>query len=39
MRLKNAKKLKTETKKVNVDFPKWIIEALDYEAKRIGGHE
>jgi len=35
-RLKDAKKLKTETKKVNVDFPEWIIEALDNEAKRIG---
>jgi len=36
VRLKDAKKLKTETKKVNVDFPEWIIEALDNEAKRIG---
>ena len=30
------KKLKTDTKKVNVDFPEWIIEALDEEAKKIG---
>ena len=30
------KKVKTETKKVNVDFPEWVIEALDKEAKRIG---
>jgi len=36
MRLKDIKKLKTETKKVNVDFPEWIIESLDREAKRIG---
>ena len=24
------------TKKVNVDFPIWMIEVLDLEAKRIG---
>ena len=35
-RLKDIKKLKTETKKVNIDFPEWIIEALDQEAKKIG---
>jgi len=34
IRLKNIKK--TETRKVNVDFPEWIIEALDAEAKKIG---
>jgi len=28
--------LNTNTKKVNVDFPEWIIEALDKEAKKIG---
>ena len=27
---------KTEKKKVNVDFPIWMIEALDIEAQRIG---
>ena len=36
VRLKDVKKLKTETKKVNVDFPEWIIESLDNEAKKIG---
>ncbi|CAA6822977.1 MAG: CopG antitoxin of type II toxin-antitoxin system [uncultured Sulfurovum sp.] len=36
IRLKDVKKLKTETKKVNVDFPEWVIESLDKEAKRIG---
>ena len=36
IRLKDLKKLKTETKKVNVDFPEWIIESLDKEAKKIG---
>ena len=36
IRLKDIKKLKTETKKVNVDFPEWVIESLDKEAKKIG---
>ncbi|WP_297484304.1 CopG family antitoxin [Sulfurimonas sp.] len=36
IKLKDVKKLKTETKKVNVDFPEWIIESLDQEAKKIG---
>ena len=36
IRLKDVKKLKTETKKVNVDFPEWIVESLDKEAKKIG---
>jgi len=25
-----------ETKRVNVDFPVWMIDSLDQEAKRIG---
>ncbi len=25
-----------QTKKVNVDFPEWVINSLDREAKRIG---
>ncbi|MBA1419743.1 MAG: CopG family transcriptional regulator [Epsilonproteobacteria bacterium] len=36
IRLKDVKKLNTDTKKVNVDFPEWVIESLDKEAKRIG---
>ena len=36
IRLKDFKPLKTDTKKVNVDFPEWVINALDEEAKRIG---
>ena len=36
LKLKDVKKLKIETKKVNVDFPEWIIESLDKEAKKIG---
>lgn len=35
-RLKDIKKLKTDTKKVNVDFPEWVINSLDEEAKKIG---
>jgi len=29
-------KLNTETKKVNVDFPQWVVESLDKQAKKIG---
>ena len=36
IKLQDVKKLKTETKKVNVDFPEWVIESLDQEAKKIG---
>jgi len=36
VRLKNIQNLKTETRKVNVDFPEWVIESLDREAKKIG---
>jgi gamma-glutamylcysteine synthetase len=36
VRLKDLGQLKTETKKVNVDFPEWVINALDQEAKKIG---
>jgi len=32
----NLNILKTDTKKVNVDFPEWVIESLDKEAKKIG---
>lgn len=35
-RLKDLNPLKTDTKKVNVDFPEWVINALDEEAKKIG---
>jgi len=34
--LKDINQLKTKTKKVNVDFPEWIINSLDKEAKKIG---
>ncbi len=34
--LSQAKRPGHEQKRVNVDFPIWMIEALDYEAKRLG---
>jgi len=36
IKLKDFNQLKTNTKKVNVDFPEWVISALDKEAKKIG---
>jgi hypothetical protein len=34
--LSQAKRPGYEQKRVNVDFPAWMIEALDHEAKRLG---
>ncbi len=34
--LTKARRLKQATKRVNVDFPTWMVEALDKEAKRLG---
>lgn len=34
--LSTAKRIGTQPKKINVDFPEWVINALDIEAKRIG---
>ena len=34
--LKGARRRRLEQKKVNVDFPLWMIEALDQEASRLG---
>jgi hypothetical protein len=31
-----ARKTKQEQKRVNVDFPLWMINLLDKEAKRLG---
>jgi hypothetical protein len=36
--LDSAKRPGLETKRVNVDFPTWMVEALDKEAKRLGVH-
>ncbi len=33
--LTKAKRSSRDQKRVNVDFPKWMIEALDREAKRL----
>ncbi|WP_419783762.1 type II toxin-antitoxin system BrnA family antitoxin [Maridesulfovibrio sp.] len=34
--LDSASRLNTENKRVNVDFPAWMVIALDREAKRLG---
>lgn len=34
--LSNAKRPNQEQKRVNVDFPKWMVEHLDREAGRLG---
>jgi hypothetical protein len=34
--LTNAKRPNQEQKRVNVDFPKWMVELLDREAGRLG---
>jgi hypothetical protein len=34
--LSKARRPGQEQKRVNVDFPKWMIESLDKEASRLG---
>jgi hypothetical protein len=34
--LSSVKKVNKEQKRVNVDFPLWMIESLDKEASRLG---
>ncbi len=34
--LSGTKRLNTDLKRVNIDFPVWVIESLDEEAKRLG---
>mgnify|MGYP006442286969 CR=1 FL=1 len=34
--LETAKRPGLEMKRVNVDFPEWMVEQLDKEAKRLG---
>ncbi|NTW11300.1 MAG: CopG family transcriptional regulator [Chlorobiaceae bacterium] len=34
--LDKAKRVKPQIRRVNVDFPEWMIESLDKEAARIG---
>ena len=34
--LSKSKRILQEQKRVNVDFPKWMIESLDREAGKLG---
>ncbi len=34
--LTKARRVKQAPKRVNVDFPTWMVEELDKEAKRLG---
>lgn len=34
--LTKARRLNQESRRINVDFPAWMIESLDREAKRLG---
>jgi len=34
--LSTARRLNHEQKRVNVDFPQWVVDSLDREANRIG---
>ncbi len=31
-----ARRPKGETRRVNIDFPAWMVESLDREARRLG---
>ena len=33
---KTATRINTKIKRVNIDFPQWIIDCLDLESKRLG---
>jgi hypothetical protein len=32
----HAKRAGMDVKRVNVDFPNWMVESLDHEAQRVG---
>jgi hypothetical protein len=34
--LKKARRVGTAAKRVNVDFPAWMVDSLDREARRLG---
>ncbi len=36
LNIKKARRPEQEQKRVNVDFPVWMIQLLDKEAKRLG---
>ena len=36
LELSTARRVNLESKRINVNFPSWVVEALDREATRIG---
>ena len=36
LELASARRVNQEQKRINVDFPSWVVESLDREAARIG---
>ena len=34
--LRKARRVGTDAKRVNVDFPAWMVDSLDREARRLG---
>jgi hypothetical protein len=34
--LSTARRVNLEQKRINVDFPSWVVESLDREAARVG---
>ena len=34
--LSGARRVATQAKRVNVDFPTWMVDSLDREARRLG---
>ena len=34
--LNKARRVGTDPKRVNVDFPAWMVDSLDREARRVG---
>jgi hypothetical protein len=34
--ISNARRVGTGAKRVNVDFPAWMVDSLDREARRLG---
>ena len=36
LHLSNARRIGTDPKRVNVDFPGWMVNSLDREARRLG---
>jgi len=36
LELNRARRVGTDPKRVNVDFPAWMVDSLDREARRLG---